>query len=319
MKLGQGRNWTVADIPAQAGKLAVVTGATGGLGYETALELARAGAEVVLAGRNASKGAEAIRRILAAVPGAKVRFGLVDLASLASVTAIASRLLDEGRAIDILINNAAVMANPRRQTTSDGFELQFGTNYLNHFALTGRLLPLILASANPRVVQVSSGAHRMGRNKIDFDDLQSERNYSPWNTYCQSKLAMLMFALELDRRARAHGWTVLSAAAHPGWASTNLQTTGLRMGGSGGATLTEIAMRIFEPFLAQNAAAGALPQLYAATSPLAEGGGYYGPDGLAELRGAPKRVGMAPQAKDTKVAARLWDVSAALTGVAWPS
>ena len=313
MKLGQGRNWTVADIPAQAGKLAVVTGATGGLGYETALELARAGAEVVLAGRNASKGAEAIRRILAAVPGAKVRFGLVDLASLASVTAIASRLLDEGRAIDILINNAAVMANPRRQTTSDGFELQFGTNYLNHFALTGRLLPLILASANPRVVQVSSGAHRMGRNKNDFDDLKSERNYSPWNTYCQSKLAMLMFALELQRRSDAHGWGIRSDAAHPGYARTDLIANG-----PGEKSLLSRFSRLTGLFLSQPAAEGALPTLYAATDPDAQPAGYYGPRDRFEMRGPVTNAVIGRAATDEAAASRLWEVSERLTGVPWP-
>jgi len=311
------RGWTIADIPDQTGKLAVVTGATSGLGLETARALAGAGASVVLAARDAAKADAAMAQIRAAHPTAKLAFQHIDLASLASVRAAAAALAAAHPAIDLLINNAGLMAIPTRMLTQDGFEMQLGANYFGHYALTALLLPNILAASAPRVISLASQAHRPG--SIDFNNLNWERGYTAWGAYSRSKLAMLMFALELDRRARAHGWTVLSAAAHPGWASTNLQTTGLRMGGSGGATLTEIAMRIFEPFLAQNAAAGALPQLYAATSPLAEGGGYYGPDGLAELRGAPKRVGMAPQAKDTKVAARLWDVSAALTGVAWPS
>ena len=313
MKLGQGRNWTVADIPNQTGKLAVVTGATGGLGLETALELAGAGAEVILAGRNAAKGAEAIRRILAAVPVAKVRFGLVDLASLASVAAFADRLLAEGRAIDILIDNAAIMANPKRQTTKDGFELQLGTNYLSHFALTGRLLPLILASENPRVVQVSSGAHRMGRNKIDFDDLQSERNYSPWNAYCQSKLAMLMFALDLQRRSDAHGWGIRSNAAHPGYARTDLIANG-----PGVKSLQSRLSKLVGLFLSQTAAEGALPTLYAATDPDAQPAGYYGPRDRFEMRGPVVNAVIGKAAKDEEAARRLWEISEQLTGVSWP-
>ena len=312
MKLGQGRNWTTADIPSQAAKLAVVTGATGGLGFETALELSRASAEVILAGRNSSKGAEAIRRILAAVPLARVRFELVDLTSLDSVAAFVDRLLAEDRAIDILVNNAAIMANPKRQTTKDGFELQLGTNYLSHFALTGRLLPLILASANPRVVQVSSGAHRMGKNKIDFEDLQSEHNHSPWNTYCQSKLAMLMFALELQRRSDANGWGLMSNAAHPGYARTDLIANG-----PGASGLLWQLSKSLQPFVSQSAAEGALPTLFAATSPEAKPAGYYGPNWFYELKGSPVAAKIMPQAKDAAAAARLWDVSAALTGVSF--
>jgi NAD(P)-dependent dehydrogenase (short-subunit alcohol dehydrogenase family) len=314
MKLGQGRNWTVEDIPNQTGKLAVVTGATGGLGFETALELARAGSEVVLAGRNAAKGAEAIRRILAVAPLARIRFELVDLASLASVTTFANRLLEEGRAIDVLVNNAAIMANPKRQTTVDGFELQLGTNYLSHFALTGRLLPLILKSGNPRVVQVSSGAHRMGRNKIDFDDLQSERKYSPWNTYCQSKQAMLMFALELQRLSAAHSWGIRSNAAHPGYARTDLIANGP------GKNSVQSRMSIFlGRFLSQTAADGALPTLYAATDPDAQPAGYYGPRDRFELRGPVVNAVIGRAAKDEAAAQRLWEISEQLTGVTWPA
>ena len=313
MKLGQGRNWTTVDIPSQAAELAVVTGATGGLGFETALELARAGAEVVLAGRNAAKGAEAIRRILVAVPLARVRFELVDLASLTSVAAFADRMLAEGRAIDILVNNAAIMANPKRQTTVDGFELQFGTNYLSHFALTCRLLPLILASAHPRVVQVSSGAHKMGKNKIDFNDLQSERNYSPWNTYCQSKLAMLMFALELQRRSDAHGWGMRSNAAHPGYARTDLIANG-----PGKNSLQSRMSKFLGRFLSHSAADGALPTLYAATDADAQPAGYYGPRDRFEMRGPVTNAVIGKAAKDEAAARRLWDASEQLTGISWP-
>jgi NAD(P)-dependent dehydrogenase (short-subunit alcohol dehydrogenase family) len=313
MKLGQGWNWTTADIPSQAAKLAVVTGATGGLGFETALELSRASAEVILAGRNSSKGAEAIRRILAAVPLARVRFELVDLTSLDSVAAFVDRLLAEDRAIDILVNNAAIMANPKRQTTKDGFELQLGTNYLSHFALTGRLLPLILASANPRVVQVSSGAHRMGKNKIDFEDLQSEHNHSPWNTYCQSKLAMLMFALELQRRSDAHGWRIRSNAAHPGYARTDLIANG-----PGENSLQSRMGKVLGRFLSQTAAEGALPTLYAATDPDAQPAGYYGPRDRFEMRGPVVNAVIGRAAKDEAAARRLWEVSEQLTAVSWP-
>jgi NAD(P)-dependent dehydrogenase (short-subunit alcohol dehydrogenase family) len=313
MKLGQGRDWCVTEIPNQTGKLAVVTGATGGLGFETALELGRAGAEVILAGRNAAKGAEAIRRISAKVPPAKVRFELVDLASLDSVAKFADRLLAEGRAIDILINNAAIMANPKRQTTADGFELQFGTNYLSHFALTGRLLPLILKSQSPRVVQVSSGAHKMGKNKIDFDDLQSERGYSPWNTYCQSKLAMLTFALELQRRSDAHGWGIRSNAAHPGFSRTDLIANG-----PGANSLQSRMGKLVGRFLSQSAAEGALPTLYAATDPDAQPAGYYGPRDRFEMRGPVANAVIGKAAKDQAAARRLWEVSEQLTGVSWP-
>ena len=306
-------NWSIADIPDHTGKLALVTGATGGLGFETALELARAGAEVILAARNSAKGAEALRRIQASAPRAKVRFAQVDLASLESVAAFAGRLLAEGRAIDILINNAAVMALPKRQTTQNGFEMQLGTNYLSHFALTGRILPLIQASSSPRVVQVSSGAHRMGKNKIDFDDLQSERNYSPWNAYCQSKLAMLMFALELQRRSDANGWNLRSNAAHPGYARTDLIVNG-----PGENSLQSRLGKAIGRFLSQSAADGALPQLYAATDPEAQPAGYYGPRDRFEMRGPVVNAVIGRAAQDKAAAQRLWEVSEQLTGVIWP-
>ena len=191
--------FTTADIPSQVGKLAIVTGANGGLGYETALALASAGADVVVAARSVAKGSAAVRRIQELHPRADVRLEILDLASLASVADFAGRFLDPGRPIDLLVNNAAVMQLPTRQLTIDGFEMQFGTNYLGHFALTGRLLPLLMRAEHPRMTQVSSAAHRQG--KIDFDNLQGERKYGPWAAYCQSKLANLMFALEMQRRS----------------------------------------------------------------------------------------------------------------------
>jgi NAD(P)-dependent dehydrogenase (short-subunit alcohol dehydrogenase family) len=300
--------WTTADIPNQTGRMAIVTG-TGGLGYETALELARKGGTVILAGRSAAKGAESIGRIKAAVPGAAITFEALDLGSLALVAAFADKMLAAGTPVDILVNNAGVMAPPKRQVTSDGFELQFGTNYLGHYALTARLLPLLKPGS--RVVSLSSIAHRNGA--IRFDDLQWEHGYKPWPSYSQSKLAMLMFALELQRRSDAAGWGLMSNAAHPGFARTELIAKG-----PGANSLMAIVSRPFMPFVAHSAAAGTLPQLFAATSPDAKGGAYYGPDGFMESKGWPAPAEIKPQALDKAAAARLWDVSAKLTGTAFP-
>ncbi len=217
-------DWTVADIPAQGGKLAVVTGATGGLGYQTAMRLAQAGAEVVLTGRNEAKGFEAISKIRDQFPDAKIRFEVLDLANLGSVADFARRFAATHLSLDLLINNAGVMALPTRQTTADGFEMQFGTTYLGHYALTARLLARLRSARQPRVVNLSSIAHRTGF--IQFSDLQGERLYSPWKAYNQSKLAMLMFALELQRRGDAAGWNLISNAAHPGWARPICSRTG---------------------------------------------------------------------------------------------
>jgi NAD(P)-dependent dehydrogenase (short-subunit alcohol dehydrogenase family) len=304
--------WTTADIPSQAGKRAVVTGATGGLGYETSLELARAGAEVILTGRSEPKGRAALERIRREVPSAQIRFEPIDLASLKMISRAAKRLLAEETAIDILVNNAGVMMLPQHETTADGFERQFGTNYLGHFALTAQLLPLLQKSAAPRVVNLSSLAHRRG--KIAFDNLQGERAYKPWPAYEQSKLAMLMFALELQRRSDANGWGLMSNAAHPGFARTDLIANG--PGTSGVLALLSSAMK---PFLSHSAAAGALPTLLAATAPQARRAAYYGPDGFQELIGAPTEARIFPQATDPVVAAKLWDVSTKLTGVQWPA
>lgn len=304
------KNWSNTDIPSQATKLAVVTGATGGLGYETALGLAQAGAEVILAGRNEAKGADAVRRILTVAPGAKVRFCMVDLASLASVAAFAKDLLAQSRPIDILANNAAVMATPTRQTTADGFELQLGTNYLSHFALTAWLLPLLVHGGQTRVVQVSSLAHRQG--KIHFDDLQLERGYTPWKAYTQSKLAMLIFALELQKRSDANGWGLISNAAHPGYARTDIIANG-----PGADSLQAKLHRLIGPLFSHSSAAGALPTLYAATAPEARPAGYYGPAGFYEMKGPVAASFIAATAKDEIVARRLWEISEQLTGVEW--
>ena len=302
-------DWTIANIPPQAGKLAVVTGATGGLGYQTAMRLAQAGAEVVLTGRNEAKGREAVSKIRNQFPDANIRFEALDLASLASVAGFAGRFASAHSSLDLLINNAGVMALPTRQTTADGFEMQFGTNYLGHYALTAQLLPLLRRAHQPRVVSLSSIAHRTGF--IQFSDLQGERFYSPWKAYNQSKLAMLMFALELQRRSDAAGRNLMSNASHPGWARTDLFANGPGFG------LISLASQFAAPLFSQSAESGALPTLYAATSPQAEGGGYYGPNGLYELRGAPAPARIMPQARDKAAAAKLWDVSQQLTGVSF--
>jgi NAD(P)-dependent dehydrogenase (short-subunit alcohol dehydrogenase family) len=302
------QTWTTNDIPDISGKLAIVTGATGGLGLETALVLAAKGAEVVLAARNPNKGAEAERLIRARHPAAHIRFDLLDLGDLASVAAFADRHLAAGRPIDILINNAGVMALPTRQKTVDGFEMQFGTNYLSHFALTGRLLPL-LTQAQARIIQLSSVAHRSGH--IRLDDLNFTTGYSPWPVYQQSKLAMLMFAIELQRRSDAQGWGLTSVAAHPGFARTDLITNGH----AGKPGLFARGARLLEGVLSHSAADGALPILMAATLPNVAPAGYYGPTGFQEMKGPPGVAVIKPQARDAEVARRLWAESERLTGV----
>ena len=298
---------TQAEIPSQLGKTAVVTGATGGLGCETALALSKAGAEVILTGRDDKKGRSAIEKLSHEVIGAKTSYEHLDLANLASIADFAQRM-QARQSLDLLINNAGVMALPRRQTTADGFEMQFGTNYLGHFALTARLMPLLRGASGPRVVSVSSLAHRTGF--IDFGDLQGARAYSPWKTYGQSKLACLIFALELQRRSDAGGWNLTSDAAHPGFSRTNLFASG-----PGG--LLSVATDFAAPLFGHSAADGARPILFAATSPQAKPGAYYGPGGIGELRGAPAPALIMPQARDAATAARLWDVSEKLTGTSF--
>ncbi|MDR3474903.1 MAG: oxidoreductase [Devosia sp.] len=302
--------WTTADIPDQTGKLVVITGATGGLGYETALALAGKGAEVMLTGRSNAKGLDALTRIRAIHPEARIDFELLDLSRLASVREFADRFAKTHDRIDILVNNAGVMALPKRQVTADGFEMQFETNYLGHFALTALLLPHLLAAPAPRTVQLSSTAAQMG--KLHFDDLQFAQRYSPFLCYAQSKLAMLMFALELQRRADRNGWHLLSTAAHPGYARTDLIPNG--MGGGLASTMATLFGRV----MSQSPAQGALPQLYAATSPEAKPGGYYGPDGLFEMTGMPKNAGIPHRAVDEAAAARLWSMSEEMAGIRFP-
>ncbi|MGE8500594.1 MAG: oxidoreductase [Pseudomonas sp.] len=298
--------WTASDIPSQSGRSAVVTG-TGGIGFQNALALARAGAYVIIAGRNPAKGKAAVDEIRQSAPDAQVRFELLDLASLDSIKAFAERLQQAQASLDLLINNAAVMATPQRQVTYDGLELQLGTNYLGHFALTARLLPMLRKGHKPRVVTLSSVAARSGA--LHFDDLQSERAYKPMVAYGQSKLACLMFALELQRRSEAAGWGIQSLAAHPGISRTELIPNG-----AGASSAAGVARRLMW-FLFQPAAQGALPTLFAATSPLAQGGAYYGPHRLSETRGYPTVAKVPQQALNTHSAARLWSESERLTGL----
>ena len=305
-----GRGWTIDDAPRLDGRRAIVTGASGGLGYEAALGLARRGATVVLAARNPDKAEAARRRILAAVPEADLRFGPLDLADLDAVEQFAEGVARQG-AVDILVNNAGVMAFPTRRTTRDGHEEQFATNYLGHFALTARLSPALLrAEHGARVVQVASLAHVQGR--IALDDLQGTRGYDPWTAYRQSKLAMLVFARELQARADAAGWPIRSVAAHPGWAVTDIISNGPAEGRGG---LKPAMMTMAFRLLGQSAADGALPLLYAATAPEAAPGGYYGPTGRGERTGPVGPARVMPQALDRATARALWDASERLAGV----
>ena len=297
--------WTTANIPDQTGRTAVITGANTGLGYETAAALAAKGASVVLAARNLDKGKEAARRIERATPGAQVQLRELDLSSLDSIRAAADELRSNHESIDLLINNAGVMFTPK-STTKDGFELQFGTNHLGHFALTNLLLDRVLAATGSRIVTVSSQGHRFVRG-IRFDDLQAERSYRRVGAYGQAKLANLLFTYELQRRLT--GTNTIAVAAHPGGSKTEL-TRNL-------PPLVAAATRLAEP-LFQSADMGALPTLRAATDPGVLGGQYFGPDGFAEQRGHPKVVASSVASHDTNAQRRLWAVSEELTSVVSP-
>jgi NAD(P)-dependent dehydrogenase (short-subunit alcohol dehydrogenase family) len=299
--------WTTADIPDQTGRVAVITGANTGLGYETALALADHGAHVVLAVRNLDKGKDAAARITAHSPHADVALQELDLTSLESTRAAAEQLRADHDRIDLLINNAGVMYTPKG-TTKDGFELQFGTNHLGHFAFTGLLLDRLLPLTDSRIVTVSSVGHRILAD-IHFDDLQWERRYNRVAAYGQAKLANLLFTYELQRRLAPHG-TTIAAAAHPGMSDTELMRN-----------MPSWLLSAFErlaPLIAQNAAIGALPTLRAATDPAVLGGQYYGPDGLGQTRGYPKIVGSSKKSHDAGRQRRLWAVSEELTGVVYP-
>lgn len=300
-------------VPDLHGQLAVVTGASDGIGLGLAKRLARAGADLVLPVRNAAKGAAALEQILAATPQARVSIRDLDLASLASVEVFTDTVRAEGRPVDLLINNAGVMAPATRHTTVDGYELQFGTNYLGHVALTGRLMPLLRAG-RARVTTITSSAARSGR--INWDDLQSEQRYAPVRAYNLSKLANLLFALELDRLSTANGWGIVSNAAHPGTTSTNLYGSGPNLGRSRPAPHEAIMKRLARwGVLVHSVDAGVLPPLYAATSPQARGGLLYGPDGLGQFTGGPTELEIYKSARSEADAARLWQISERLTGL----
>jgi NAD(P)-dependent dehydrogenase (short-subunit alcohol dehydrogenase family) len=304
--------WTADDIPDQSGTTVLVTGGNSGLGYETVLQLARKGARVLVAARDRARGTAALERLGAEAPGSQAELAQIDLADLTSVERFAEGFLAGGQELDVLINNAGVMAIPHREITAQGYERQFGTNHLGHFALTGRLLPVLARRPGRRVVTVSSNQHKRAKG-IDFDDLQGERGYRPWGAYAQSKLANAMFVLELDRRLRAAGLDTVSAGAHPGFAHTNLQVSGPR---SGGTSLVARGMGLATRLFAQPARDGALPTLYAATAADVHGGDCFGPDGPGEMRGHhPTLVQFSAAAHDQAAAARLWAVSEELTGV----
>ena len=314
-------NELVATVPDLTGKLAIVTGANSGLGFGLARRLAAANADVVMAIRNRAKGEAAIEKIRATVPDAKLTIKSLDLSSLAAVAALGEELNTEGRPIDILINNAGVMTPPERDTTADGFELQFGSNHLGHFALTAHVLPLLRAAGDARVVALSSLAARQS-GKIHFDDLQFEKSYAAMSAYGQSKLANLMFARELDRRSREDGWGVLSNAAHPGLTKTNLQITGPSHGREKPALMQRLYTTSWRwaPFLWQEIDDGILPALYAATTPHAEGGAFYGPSGFYEMNGGGVKVAHVPaRARNDADSKRLWELSEQLTGVSYPN
>ena len=298
------KKWDATAMPDQTGRVAIVTGANSGIGFETAKALAKKGATVVMACRNQAKGETAANVIRSEKPAGGVQVMALDLASLASVRAFAGEFSRAFDRLDLHINNAGLMALPERAETAEGFEMQFGTNHLGHFALTGLLFERLVKTPGSRVVNVSSGAHRAGR--MAWDDLQSRRSYTGFGAYGQSKLANLLFSAELQRRLDSAGLQVMATAAHPGWTATNLQAH------SGIATF-------LNPFLAQQPPMGALPTLYAATAPGAVANGYYGPDGLFEMRGYPKQVGTSSAAQDRAAAVRLWNESETLTGVAFLS
>ena len=301
-------HWSTEQIPDQSGRTAVVTGANSGLGLVTSRELARKGARVIMACRSTDKGESAASEIRGQAPDATLDIRALDLSSLESVQAFANDLdLDAGK-LDLLINNAGIMMTPQ-QTTHEGFELQFGTNHLGHFALTGLLLDAVQAADAGRVVTLSSIEHKSGH--IEFDDLQSENDYAPRKAYQQSKLANALFGVELDRRLRAAGASAISVLAHPGYSATNLQSTGP-------TGVMKRLMSVSNQLVAQSADNGALPTLYAATAPGVEGGDYYGPAGFMEMRGSPTHVDVIPEAKDPEVARRLWEVSEELTEVRYP-
>ena len=303
--------WTAGDMPDQTGRTILITGANSGLGLRSAEALAAKGARVLLACRNASKAASALEAVKAKATDAAPEVRTLDLQSLASIRECAAGVNGELGSLDVLMNNAGIMAVPKA-TTEDGFESQLGTNHLGHFALTGLLLPSLLAAHEPRVVTVSSNAHNFGR--MSFDDLFFERKrYSRWRAYGQSKLANLLFTSELQRQAVEHRTALTAVAAHPGYAATNLTS-----GPAIGAAVLKPVLSVADRVAGQPDHMGALPQLYAATMPDVLADDYWGPDGMRGQRGHPTRVGRTKRAQSAEDAQRLWARSEELTGITYP-
>ncbi|MHC8306372.1 SDR family oxidoreductase [Pseudomonas sp. PB3P13] len=302
-------DWSTHDMPDQKGRIVLVTGGTSGMGYEDALALTRAGAQVIIAARNAERGREAIAKIKQVVPEARVQFEALDLANLQSVRDLASRLQGRLQKLDVLINNAAIMSPPTRGVSADGYEMQLATNYLGHFALTGLLMPLLRQSDDARVVSLSSIAAM--RANLNLDDLQAERKYDPFSSYSQSKLAVLMWSIQLQQRSDAAGWGIRSIAAHPGVAVTELIARGPGLNSEFGKQWAK------DRDVYHSAAQGALPTLYAATAPEAVGGAYYGPTGDDEKRGPLGFAKMPQAAADRSSSDALWQLSERLTGVTY--
>ena len=302
--------WTEENIPDLTGKIAIVTGANSGTGYEATRALASKGATVVMACRNLEKAEAAAEKIRTKVPEAKLEIIQLDLSDLSSVKKFAETYTEKYETLDMLLNNAGIMMPPYSKTV-DGFELQLGTNHLGHFALTGLLLDHLIATEDSRIVTMSSMAH--SRGKFDFDDLHLEKSYGRTSAYGRSKLANLLFAYELQRKMDAAGIKILSTGSHPGWSATNLQTTGPREGRGG--RFMSWGLRFGNFVFAQSAAMGALPMLYGAISPEAEGGAYYGPRGLGEWKGHPKRAESSDLSNNEEDAQKLWEVSEELTGI----
>ena len=303
--------WTADDVRDLNGIRILITGGNSGIGLEAARVFADHGADVVIACRNLDKGRAAISEIRRTTTRGDVELLELDLADLASVANAADQFGERSSSLDVLVNNAGVMALPYRATV-DGFEMQFGTNHLGHFALTGHLLPALIASGGARVVTISSGMHKVGR--MNFDNLDASKGYSKWPAYSMSKLANLQFTFELQRRAERAGLPLIAVAAHPGYSSTNLQGAGPKMAGT---TFAQYAWSAFNAIAGQSSAAGALPTVYAATSDDVVGGDYIGPSGVGELRGHPVKVGATSAARDPRQAQRLWAVSEELTGVTY--
>lgn len=304
--------WTRDDMPSLEGQLWVVTGANSGLGLETVKGLAARGAQVVMACRDPKRAEAAADEVRRVAPNAKLELESLDLASLQSVEQFAARLAKAHAVVDGLINNAGIMAIPRTMT-ADGFEMQLGTNHLGHYALSMRALPLLEAAKAPRLIAVASTAHKFGT--MNFDDLMGEKSYSSWGAYGQSKLANLLFTYELARKLSAAGKRTIAAAAHPGYAATNLQGVGAKMTGS---KVSAWFMNTGNALMAQTADMGALPTLYAATHGEVKSGEYFGPDGFMELKGYPRRCDSNAKSKDLTSAQQLWEVSEKLTGVRFP-